>query len=157
MSHQRADVSTETFTAIDLEKKEQAFVFTREEEQTAQPQMVHGTLSPCTFLYEPNAAILKGGAYKLVSERFGLQKLDVNTHLYVSDKLVEDFPGRVWKTSPLPSPKERVISQANVITRNYPLTAEQLKKKLHLRDGGTAYVIGCRVNGKPVLFSAERV
>ena len=157
LSHQKSEFRTQTITAIDLDKKEQAFVFTREEEQTAQPQMVHGTLSPCTFLYEPNAAILKGGAYKLVSERFGLQKLDVNTHLYASDKLVEDFPGRVWKTSPLPSPKERVISQANVITRNYPLTAEQLKKKLHLRDGGTAYVIGCRVNGKPVLFSAERV
>lgn len=157
LSHQKSDVSTQTITAIDLDKKEQAFVFTREEEKAATVSFVHGTLSPCTFLYEPNAAILKGGAYKLVSERFGLQKLDVNTHLYVSDKLVEDFPGRVWKTSPLPSPKERVISQANVIVRNYPLTAEQLKKKLHLRDGGTAYVIGCRVNGKPVLFSAERV
>ena len=157
LSHQKSDVSTQTITAIDLDKKEQAFVFTREEEQTAQPQMVLGTCPNGTWLYEPNAAILKGGAYKLVSERFGLQKLDVNTHLYVSDKLVEHFPGRVWKTSPLPSPKERVISQANVIVRNYPLTAEQLKKKLHLRDGGTAYVIGCRVNGKPVLFSAERV
>ncbi len=157
LSHQKSEFRTQTITAIDLDKKEQVFVFTREEEQTAQPQMVHGTLSPCTFLYEPNAAILKGGAYKLVSERFGLQKLDVNTHLYVSDKLVEHFPGRVWKTSPLPSPKERMISQANVIVRNYPLTAEQLKKKLHLRDGGTAYVIGCRVNGKPVLLSAERV
>ena len=157
LSHQKSDVSTQTITAIDLDKKEQAFVFTREEEQTAQPQMVLGTCPNGTWLYEPNAAILKGGAYKLVSERFGLQKLDVNTHLYVSDKFVEDFPGRVWKTSPLPSQKERVISQANVIVRNYPLTAEQLKKKLHLRDGGTAYVIGCRVNGKPVLFSAERV
>ena len=157
LSHQKSEFRTQTITAIDLDKKEQAFVFTREEEQTAQPQMVLGTCPNGTWLYEPNAAILKGGAYKLVSERFGLQKLDVNTHLYVSDKLVEHFPGRVWKTSPLPSPKERVISQANVIVRNYPLTAEQLKKKLHLRDGGTAYVIGCRVNGKPVLFSAERV
>ncbi len=157
LNHQKSDVRNQTITAIDLDKKEQAFVFTREEEKAATVSFVHGTLSPCTFLYEPNAAILKGGAYKLVSERFGLQKLDVNTHLYVSDKLVEDFPGRVWKTSPLPSPKEGVISQANVIVRNYPLTAEQLKKKLHLRDGGTAYVIGCRVNGKPVLFSAERV
>ena len=157
LSHQKSDVSTQTITAIDLDKKEQAFVFTREEEQKSPSGIGNWTLDIGHFLYEPNAAILKGGAYKLVSERFGLQKLDVNTHLYVSDKFVEHFPGRVWKTSPLPSPKERVISQANVIVRNYPLTAEQLKKKLHLRDGGTAYVIGCRVNGKPVLFSAERV
>ena len=47
--------------------------------------------------------------------------------------------------------------QANVLVRNYPLTPEQLKKKLHLRDGGTAYVIGCRVAGKPTLFFAERM
>ena len=157
LSHQKSDVSTQTITAIDLDKKEQAFVFTREEEQTAQPQMVHGTCPNGTWLYEPNAAILKGGAYKLVSERFGLQKLDVNTHLYVSDKFVEDFPGRVWKTSPLPSQKERVIQQANVLVRNYPLTAEQLKKKMRLKDGGTEYIIGCRVAGKPVVLRAERL
>lgn len=157
LSHQQSDVRNQTITAIDLDKKEQAFVFTREEEQMCPSGIGQWTLDSGHFLYEPNAAILKGGAYKLVSERFGLQKLDVNTHLYVSDKFVEHFPGRVWKNSPLPSPKERAISQANVIVRNYPLTAEQLKKKLHLRDGGTAYVIGCRVNGKPVLFSAERV
>ena len=157
LSHQKSDVSTQTITAIDLDKKEQAFVFTREEEQMCPSGIGHWTVDSGHFLYEPNAAILKGGAYKLVSERFGLQKLDVNTHLYVSDKLVEHFPGRVWKVSLLPSLKEREIKQANVIVRNYPLTAEQLKKKLHLRDGGTAYVIGCRVNGKPVLFSAERV
>ena len=157
LSHQKSEFRTQTITAIDLDKKEQAFVFTREEEQMCPSGIGHLKFDIGHFLYEPNAAILKGGAYKLVSERFGLQKLDVNTHLYASDKLVEDFPGRVWKTSPLPSPKERVISQANVIVRNYPLTAEQLKKRLHLRDGGTAYVIGCRVNGKPVLFSAERV
>ena len=141
-----------TITAIDLASPEQAFVFTREEEQNC-PFTFH--LSPFTFLYEPNAAILKSGAYKLVAQRFGLTKLDVNTHLYVSDTLVENFPGRVWKIANSQEPKAK--SQANVLVRNYPLTAEQLKKKLHLRDGGELFIIGCRVNGKPVLFEAERV
>ena len=100
-------------------------------------------------------AILKAGAYKLTAERFGLHKLDVNTHLYNSDELVKNFPGRVWRITESQEPKAK--SQANVLTRNYPLTPEQLKKKLHLRDGGTAYVIGCRVNGKPTLLFAERV
>ena len=107
------------------------------------------------WFYEPNAAILKSGAYKLVAQRFGLTKLDVNTHLYVSDTLVENFPGRVWKIANSQEPKAK--SQANVLVRNYPLTAEQLKKKLHLRDGGERFIIGCRVNGKPVLFEAERI
>ena len=49
------------------------------------------------------------------------------------------------------------IINANVLVRNYPLSPEALKKKLHLRDGGTAFVIGCRVAGKPTVFYAERV
>ena len=149
---------TGQITSIDLAKKEQAFVFTREEEQKAQTQMVHGTLPDGTWIYEPNAAILKAGAYKLVGERFGLHKLDANTHLYTSENLVENFPGRVWIVMEFASSltKRKEIKQANVLVRNYPLTAEQLKKKLHLHDGGTEYIIGCRVNGKPTVFLAER-
>lgn len=148
-----------TITAIDLSKKEQAFTFTREEEREAISLPLQGELEGA-FLYEPNAAILKAGAYKLVAARFGLQKLDPNTHLYTSNTLVEHFPGRVWRIKEAPfqlSTKGVRDKQANVLTRNYPLTPEQLKKKLHLRDGGTAYVIACRVAGKPTVFLAERV
>ena len=147
---------SDRITAIDLSKKEQAFTFTREEEQATQTKMVNGTWSNGTWIYEPNAAILKAGAYKLVAQRFGLRKLDVNTHIYTSETLVPDFPGRVFKVLPL-SEGMGVGPQANVLVRNYPLTAEQLKKKLHLRDGGTAYVIGCRVAGKPTIFLADRL
>ena len=146
-----------TITAIDLSCPEQAFTFTREEESAA-ISLPFRTMSGLGFyLYEPNAAILKAGAYKLVAQRFNLHKLDPNTHLYASDQYVAHFPGRVWKASPLPSQKERVIQQANVLVRNYPLTAEQLKKKMRLKDGGTEYIIGCRVAGKPMVFLAERL
>ena len=148
-------------TAIDLSKKEQAFTFTREEESVSEAINVRSTINSeaINYLYEPNAAILKAGAYKLVAQRFGLQKLDTNTHLYTSETLVENFPGRVWKVKePTPTlPKGKEMKQANVLVRNYPLTAEQLKKKLHLRDGGTAFVIGCRVAGKPTIFLADRL
>ena len=129
-------------------------MFTREEESNCPLAINH---SPFAFIYEPNAAILKAGAYKLVAQRFGLQKLDVNTHLYASDTLLENFPGRVWKVNAQGTMHNAQIANANVLTRNYPLTPEQLKKKLHLRDGGTTFVIGCRVAGKPTLFWAERV
>lgn len=140
---------SDKITAIDLDKKDQAFVFSREEESNC-PFNFH--LSPFTFLYEPSAAILKAGAYKLIAKRFHLLKLDVNTHLYASDTLIPNFPGRVWKII-----EKQDLKQANILCRNYPLTPDQLKKKLHLRDGGTAFVIGCRVAGKPTLFFAERV
>ena len=141
---------TGQITTINLAQKDQAFVFTREEEQHCGLDIRDGKLA--NYLYEPNAAILKAGAYKLVAQRFGLHKLDVNTHLYTSRQFIENFPGRVWCIT-----EKQNLKQANVLTRNYPLTPEQLKKKLHLRDGGTAFVIGCRVAGKPTLLYAERV
>ncbi len=146
-------------TAIDLAKKDQAFVFARDAEAGAISEYSEYSEYSGKYLYEPNAAILKAGAYKLVGARFGLSKLDVNTHLYCSDQLVPDFPGRVWeiKSEGVKDERMKELNQANVLCRNYPLTPEQLKKKLHLRDGGTAFVIGCRVAGKPTLFYAERI
>jgi len=72
---------------------------------------------------------------------------------------VPDFPGRVWRVK---EKGERLKAKgeglkANVLVRNYPLSAEQLRKKLRLRDGGEEYVIGCRIAGKPTLLWAERV
>ena len=164
---------SEKITAIDLDKKDQAFVFTREEERECVLRNDANDANDANgdFLYEPNAAILKAGGYKLVAQRFGLHKLDVNTHLYASNQLIENFPGRIFKALPFTGEelcsiegpvdvRRRLMGvgpQANILCRNYPLTPEQLKKKLHLRDGGTAYVIGCRVAGKPTLFYAERV
>ena len=142
-------------TSIDLAEPEKAFTFTKEEECGSSSFPLKGELEGA-YLYEPNAAILKAGAYKLIAERFNLHKLDINTHLYVSETLVENFPGRIFEAQLYKGGME-VGSQANVLVRNYPLTAEQLKKKLRLKDGGYTYVIGCRVNSKPTLFIAKRV
>ena len=142
-------------TAIDLTKMDKPFLFTREEERDASSLPFQGKLEGA-YLYEPNVSILKSGAYKLVGERFGLHKLDVNTHLYCSETLMPDFPGRVWQIKEQIANRQLPIPNANVLVRNYPLTPDQLKKKLHLRDGGTAFIIGCRISGKPTLFHAER-
>ena len=147
----------QTITCIDLVEPEKAFVFTKEQETNC-PLAINP--SPFAFIYEPNAAILKAGAYKLVGARYGLQKLDVNTHLYTSERLVTDFPGRKWKIEQVVRDRKDLpaeLKQANVLTRNYPMTPEQLKKKLHLRDGGTAYLIGARIQGKPTIIRATLI
>lgn len=154
----------QTITCIDLAEPEKAFLFSREEESVAvasyQPSAFSLQTSAISYLYEPNAAILKAGAYKLVGARYGLQKLDVNTHLYCSDHLVTDFPGRKWRIEQVVRDRKDLpaeLKQANVLTRNYPMTPEQLKKKLHLRDGGTAYMIGARIQGKPMVVRATLI
>ena len=101
---------------------------------------------PSTYIYEPNATILKAGAFKSIAAQFGLAKLAPNSHLYTADSLVENFAGRsfVCETvckfdkkeilSKLPTPK------ANISTRNFPLKPEEIKKKLGLQDGGEYYL-----------------
>jgi 16S rRNA G966 N2-methylase RsmD len=133
--------------AVDLSNKGEAlnsFSFSFPEERMS----IHAFSSPLTYLYEPNASILKAGAFKKTANSFSLAKLSVNTHVYTSADLVNEFPGRVFKIEALVKPDAKSIVEflpdrkANVLTRNYPLSPEQLKKKLKLNDGGEKYVFG---------------
>lgn len=112
------------------------------------------------YIYEPNAAIIKAGAFRLIGERYGLAKLDSNTHLYTSDTLLPDFPGRVWEVvdTEIKDPKKQLDTKAkySIISRNYPLSPEQIRKKYRLPDGDDYYLIGARHQGKPVLILATR-
>ncbi|MGN0236215.1 MAG: hypothetical protein ACI4BD_07915 [Paludibacteraceae bacterium] len=141
----------------------QTFTFTLLEEHEAQPSFWNSQDTP-RYLYEPNAAILKAAAFRLVSERYRVAKLAPNTHLYAADRLLPDFPGRVWEVlssltgSMLKHLPDAVREQgAAILTRNYPLTADQLRKKLKLKDGSAYSIIAARVADKPAVFLARRV
>lgn len=115
------------------------------------------------YLYEPNPSILKAGAFKLIATRFGLTKLHPNSHLYTSNTLVPDFPGRRFsvvshlKSDPSTIARTLPERKANVMVRNYPLSADSLKKKLKVTDGGSLFIIGTTAGKNPVLVLAERV
>ncbi|MCQ2328111.1 MAG: hypothetical protein MJZ59_02015 [Paludibacteraceae bacterium] len=149
--------------AVDLEEGWR-FEFTQEEENNAISQLANYPISQ-GYIYEPNAAILKAGAYKLVGARYGLNKLDTNTHLYHSEQFVQDFPGRIFKIAdgtrtvhtPYSIRERSERSKFNVLTRNYVMGAEELKKKLKVRDGGTQFIIGARHNGKPIMLLCDRI
>ena len=135
------------------------FSFTRSEEKSALCAMADCI---CEYIYEPNAAIIKAGAFRLVSERYQLHKLDHNTHLYTADQLTENFPGRVWKVIAQPIKNQRDIAalsiqRAAILTRNYPLTPEELRKKFKLQESDSHFLIGARIATKPTLILAERI
>lgn len=100
---------------------------------------------PQKFLYEPNASIMKSGAFNLIAEKFNVYKLHQHSHLYTSNELIE-FPGRKFKTHtvlpyvPKKIKKELNIDKANVATRNFPENPDQLKKRLKIKDGGEVYI-----------------
>lgn len=130
--------------AVNLEAEPTEFPFLVSEEKNAAVKFSE----PLTFLYEPNASVLKAGAFKLISQRFSVFKVHPNTHLYTSDDLIQNFPGRIFKIRDRIKPNSKMAHElfpkgmANIITRNYPLSPEELKKKLNLKDGGEFYLIG---------------
>lgn len=135
------------------------FSFTRSEEKSALCAMADCI---CEYIYESNAAIIKAGAFRLVSERYQLHKLDHNTHLYTADQLTENFPGRVWKVIAQPIKNQRDIAalgiqRAAILTRNYPLTPEELRKKFKVQESDSHFLIGARIATKPTLILAERI
>jgi hypothetical protein len=145
--------------AINLDKVVDEFSFTFQEEVESQI----ATAGVSEFLYEPNAAIRKAGAFRLSGSRLGLQKLHVNTHLFTSDSASLSFPGRIFKVLALVKPNASDIrryfpnGQANVVSRNYPQSADELKKKVKLKDGGERYLIGFTGIDGPVLVAADRI
>ena len=136
------------------------FSFSKQEEQDAQCQLFDLSLKqfiePNNYLYEPNAAIIKAGAFKLVAQRYNLCKMAPHTHLYLADHLVENFPGRVWQIVETNIKDTKNIC-ANIMTRNYPLTPEQLRKKLKIKDNDTYTIIGARLADKPTLFLCKKI
>jgi hypothetical protein len=119
----------------------QTFTFTAEAEAMSEPAY---TSEPAHYLYEPNASILKGGAFRSVGVKYGLKKLHPNSHLYTSNEVISDFPGRSFRVAACISPKDkaglRQIGQANIAVRNYPLSVSELRKQTKLKEGGNSYI-----------------
>lgn len=99
------------------------------------------------YLYEPNASVMKAGCFNLISHRFGITQPDANSHLLLSDKLVEGFPGRRFVIERVSTMNKRElkealagIDKANIAVRNFPLSVADLRKRLKLKDGGDVYI-----------------
>lgn len=122
---------------INLESGESDFSFTFGEEENAQSEYSE----PEKFIYIPNNTILKAGIFNLISEKFGIKKLHPNTHIYTSSEKIVDFPGRIFEMEVVDSKKIKKKEQYNIISKNYPLKPEEIKKKYGLKDGGNDYLI----------------
>jgi len=137
---------------LGINKDNQLFEFATDDESVAQASY---TSVVGKYLYEPNAAIMKSGAFRLIGKRFNLQKLHINTHLYTSDELSVEFPGRIFEVQKLWGNSKSELKElgqhlpkANITTRNYPISVEDLRKKLKIKDGGESYLFACTLNNE---------
>lgn len=99
------------------------------------------------YLYEPYAAHLKSGLYKTIAQQYNCEKLHQHSHLYTSTELNNDFPGRKFEVKEVvPFDKKsaktlfKSLKQANLTTRNFPLTVSELRTQYKIKDGGETYI-----------------
>ena len=138
------------------------FQFVESEEKSAIPTFSSNIKN---YLYEPNSSLMKSGAFKLISQRFAIEKLHVNSHLYTSDNLISDFPGRVFEVVGFAPFNKKVkkellsdITEASVATRNFPLSANELRKNLNLKESDKNYVFGTTLIGeKKVVILCKKI
>ena len=99
------------------------------------------------YLYEPNASIMKAGCFEALEERFPVSQVSSNSHLFLSDEEICHFPGRGFRILAVTSMNKKelrsslsTVSQANIAVRNFPLSAQQLRQKLKIKDGGDTFI-----------------
>ncbi|MDK7375438.1 MULTISPECIES: RsmD family RNA methyltransferase [Weeksella] len=140
---------------VNLQTNQEKFCYWYEEEPNTRVQLSEAQ----KYLYEPNAAIMKAGAFKLLSQRFPIYKLHQNTHLYTSEKIIENFPGKVFEIiRKIENPKKEITGQkANVLVRNYNQSIDNLKKKFKIKDGGDQTIIFCQTVEGFDVFLTKRV
>lgn len=142
----RGYVGAPTISAILLTPHGQAthsFRFRPSEERDASAPLG----APAGYLYEPDAAVMKAGAYKLVAVRYGLHKLHTNTHLYSSKTRIKDFPGRTFRIEKVipyaQFKKDKGVYAGNVATRNFPLRVDDLRRKHRIGESPNAFLFFC--------------
>ena len=148
--------------AVDLQANDTStFSFTLEEEHAC-PLHIANELGE--YLYEPNASIMKAGGYKLYADRLKLQKLDANSHLYTADHLLDHAHGKCFRVIKCYGLDKKSIKQlrteypkCNIATRNFPISAETLRQKLGIKEGGTQQVFGTTFKSKHILILTERI
>lgn len=126
---------------------------------------VTSSIKNVSFLFLPNSAIMKGGCFAELAQRYHLKAAGNDSHLFFAEQVPTSFPGRVFRilgTSTMNKKEVRQLLQgiecANIAVRNFPLTVAQLKKRLHLRDGGDHYLFATTLADKShVLFLCEKI
>ncbi|MDR2956048.1 MAG: class I SAM-dependent methyltransferase [Prevotella sp.] len=136
------------------------YTFTKEKEADSN---ISCPSVPGKYLYEPNASILKAGAYKIIADEYSVSKLHPSSHLYTSDRLIY-FPGRKFTIDGIYTLNKKDIKeyiaplkQANITTRNFPLSVNEIRKKTGLKEGGDIYIFATTLaNDKRVLIICRK-
>lgn len=142
-----------------------------EESQPVDELGISSTICPSSvtdiphYLYEPNASIMKAGCFGILQRRYPVNSISVNSHLFVSQQMLADFPGRRFAVDHVTTFNRKTLGKAlsgiecaNITVRNFPMSVADLRKRLKLRDGGDVYIFATTTaEGTHVLYVCHKV
>ena len=131
---------------------------------TLQPSTLYSP-QKASFLYEPNASIMKAGCFDELAASYAVGQVSVNSHLFVSSEKVADFPGRAFRIEAMTSLNKgelkaalNGIEQANITVRNFPMSVAELRRKLRLKDGGEIFIFATTLSdASRMLFICRKI
>lgn len=138
-------------SCVNLESEDAEFCFHFRDEKRAFSHLSE----PQRFLYIPNNSVLKSGAFNLISQVFKCSKLNANTHLYTSEVRINDFPGRILEIEIIDSKSIAKGDKYNIISKNYPLSPDEIKKKYRISDGGNRYLIFTQTENRKIILKSQ--
>lgn len=122
-------------------------------------------VSDIKYFYEPDVSVMKAQAFDALMQRYDIRMFDKDSHYFAAPLRIEDFPGRIFEvdeilefSSRMLKSLKRSLPQANIATRNFPLSPEELKKRTGIRDGGDVYLFGTTHHQSgPILLRCHKV
>jgi 16S rRNA G966 N2-methylase RsmD len=154
----RGDKTKLKINCIDLSDRDNDFIFDYNEINNKENTFTSETQK---YLYEPNSMILKSGAFNLICDRYKVNKLNQNSHLYTSNELTK-FPGRMFEVERTVSYNKKNLKSLNVIkanitTRNFPIEVKEIRRKNKIKDGGEDYLFFTTNNlGKLIIIKTKK-
>lgn len=132
------------------------FRFTPAEERSS--CATAGSIEDAIYLFEPGKALMKAGAFNLVSERYRLAKSGKSTHYYMIDShtgehTIKELSGigkiyRILEHATLDKRSIKAVGKkypkAEVTARNIPMDTDTLRKKLGVRSGDEIHIFGLK-------------
>ncbi|MDE5719377.1 MAG: class I SAM-dependent methyltransferase [Paramuribaculum sp.] len=110
------------------------------------------------MIYEPYPALMKAGRYRWIADRYKVSAPAPDTHLFLSRQRI-GFPGKAYEIVESLDFDKRTIKEiasrrikANVATRNFPLDAPSLVRRLKISEGGDMHVYGIRTSGRGLML-----